>query len=268
MVVTGNFDDWSLKDGVLKKQDSDGFGSEFVGEIHLNEPQRLVFKFVVNGSQWITSPKYKIEHDVHGNANNYLEPEDLTEVKDEPASSAVHTSETDTTDGVGHAAKEATTDSQFVALSTPEDRDDTAGELEKPTADRGPPPVSEPRHRNAPIDIPAPTTANPGPRPSQPNDPTSDKSDNSGSGDCTSISSIVTGGFIGTKQPGSPTQQESDVSTLGANSWSSYHTGHSHKGNTDPLVVSALGLLPDPSEERKSRGRGVGIVSRLMGFFH
>lgn len=247
VVVTGNFDDWSLKDGVLNKQEGD-FGSEFVGEIHLDEPQRLVFKFVVNGSQWITSPKYNIEHDVHGNANNYLEPEDLTEIKDEPATSAVHTNEPETTDDVDHTPKVAT--------------------FEKPTADREPLPASEPRHRNAPIDIPAPTAANPEPRPSQPNDPTSYKGDNSGSGDGASINSIVTGGFIGTKQPGSPTQQESDVSTLGANSWSSYHTGHSHKGNTDPLVVSALGLLPDPAEERKSRGRGIGIVSRLMGFFH
>lgn len=259
MVVTGNFDNWSLKDGVLKKA-ADG---EFVGDIRVDEPQRLIFKFVVNGSQWITSPKYKIEHDLQGNANNYLEPEDLEEDEPEqkPVAENIEKPIRDEDDNVEVFSSPCS----YAALSIPSEGFEDLGveSVEGVPVERQSPPVSEPRHRNAPIDIPAAQPSSQ-PRPFQPNHTTSYKSCHTSSGDTTPTNSVLTSGFFGAKQLATPTQQESEVSTLGTHSRSSSYTAHSQQGYKDSLVVNALGLLPEPANSSKKRE---GVLSRFIGFF-
>ncbi|OBA23875.1 hypothetical protein METBIDRAFT_114565 [Metschnikowia bicuspidata var. bicuspidata NRRL YB-4993] len=49
----------------------------FEGFVRVNDKQKLVFKFVVDGSLWTTAEKYKVEFDEHGNKNNYIEAEEL-----------------------------------------------------------------------------------------------------------------------------------------------------------------------------------------------
>ncbi|PVH17923.1 uncharacterized protein CXQ87_000824 [Candidozyma duobushaemuli] len=250
VVVTGNFDNWSLKDGVLKKA-TDG---DFVGDIRVDEPQRLIFKFVVNGSQWITSPKYKIEHDLQGNANNYLEPEDLErdEPEQKPATESIEKPIQDEDDNVEVFSSPCS----YAALSIPSEGYEDLGveSVEGVPEERQSPPVSEPRHRNAPIDIPA---AHPSsqPRPFQPNHTTSYKSCHTSSGDTTPTNSVLTSGFFEAKQLATPPSKSSKYRLLALT------LGQGHK---DSSVVNALGLLPEPANSSKKRD---GVISRFIGFF-
>lgn len=78
MVVTGNFDDWAQTQGVLTKDPDSG---AFEAVLRFHKLHKLVFKFVVNG-EWVTDSSHKIEHDEHGNPNNYIDAADLTEVQE------------------------------------------------------------------------------------------------------------------------------------------------------------------------------------------
>lgn len=78
MVVTGNFDGWTQKGGILSKKHS---SEPFTGEIRVPSKSKLVFKFVVDGT-WTTSGEFKSETDEHGNLNNYINAEELTSVEE------------------------------------------------------------------------------------------------------------------------------------------------------------------------------------------
>lgn len=72
--VTGNFDNWS-KSVELKEK-----GAEFQGWVTVPNREKLVFKFVINEDNWVISHDYNIEFDDSGIENNYLDPDNLTEV--------------------------------------------------------------------------------------------------------------------------------------------------------------------------------------------
>lgn len=78
MVVTGNFDNWLQADGVLA-QDAELEPFELV--LKVPERQKLIFKFIINGD-WVTAGAYKIEHDEHGNSNNYVDADELVAVEE------------------------------------------------------------------------------------------------------------------------------------------------------------------------------------------
>ncbi|GEQ66586.1 hypothetical protein JCM33374_g249 [Metschnikowia sp. JCM 33374] len=51
--------------------------------VHVNEKQKLVFKFVINGCTWMIDESYKVEFDENGNQNNYVDAEELIHVPPE-----------------------------------------------------------------------------------------------------------------------------------------------------------------------------------------
>lgn len=76
VVVTGNFDNWSQSsDPLLKKDDG-----RFEGVIQFKKKEKLTFKFVVNGSDWVINPDYSTEWD-NGIENNVIDESDLTVVE-------------------------------------------------------------------------------------------------------------------------------------------------------------------------------------------
>lgn len=299
VAVTGSFDDWSISKGVLKK-DANG---DFSGEVLLDEPQRIVFKFVINNTQWITSPKYNIEHDVHGNANNFLDPEDLEEVKPELNEALSETpaeapsvadfeqkelSEEPLSDA-DHLVDVPTSQSSYAALSLPsdgyedlgdEDVEDFPAENSEELTEKDvfemtnqaskrdhalwdPPLASEPRHRNAPIDIETPRSSGN----LAAHHPSSYKSGFTDSGDTTPTNSLRSSGIFGSKQHTVQTRDDSEVSTLGHHSRSSSYIAKSQQGSKaqDPLVVNPeKEKLSSPQPEKK---KGDRLVSRFKGLF-
>ena len=75
--VTGNFDNWGKSNAPLAKE-----SGVFRDQIRMDKKQKLVFKFVVNGTEWVTSEGYKKELDENGIENNYVDAAELVEVED------------------------------------------------------------------------------------------------------------------------------------------------------------------------------------------
>lgn len=75
--VTGNFDNWAKANAPLAKE-----SGTFSDQIRVDKRQRLVFKFVVNGTDWVTSEGYKREFDENGIENNYIDADELVEVEE------------------------------------------------------------------------------------------------------------------------------------------------------------------------------------------
>lgn len=82
--ITGNFDNWSRS--IPAKESV----KHYVQRVQVDTPQKLVFKFIVNGEEWTTNSVYKLEADESGIHNNVIEgdelikvPEDVPEVEDE-----------------------------------------------------------------------------------------------------------------------------------------------------------------------------------------
>ncbi|EGV61929.1 hypothetical protein PSN45_000625 [Yamadazyma tenuis] len=71
--VTGNFDNWSRANPPLAK-DSNGFA----GIIKLPAKQKLIFKFVINGTEWKLGPHYKTASDESGIENNFIDEDELS----------------------------------------------------------------------------------------------------------------------------------------------------------------------------------------------
>ena len=81
--VTGTFDDWKLS---IPSLDGPSIANGF--KVIVQEKKDIEFKFVVNGTQWITSDDYKVVTDEHGNNNNivYADEFESIEEKKEPRS--------------------------------------------------------------------------------------------------------------------------------------------------------------------------------------
>lgn len=75
--VTGNFDNWAKANAPLAKE-----SGTFSDQIRVDKRQKLVFKFVVNGTDWVTSEGYKREFDENGIENNYIDADELVEVEE------------------------------------------------------------------------------------------------------------------------------------------------------------------------------------------
>lgn len=75
--MTGNFDDWSKSLPPLAIAED---GVHLSTEIRVPERQKLVFKFVVDDSDWVLSSNYPQENDENGIANNYIAAADLVKV--------------------------------------------------------------------------------------------------------------------------------------------------------------------------------------------
>lgn len=54
----------------------------FKGQIKVDKKQKLVFKFVVNETEWVTTGNYKSEFDENGIENNYIDADELIEVEE------------------------------------------------------------------------------------------------------------------------------------------------------------------------------------------
>lgn len=169
MVVTGNFDNWLQKDGVLTP---DHFGN-FEADVKLPALDTILFKFVVNG-EWVTSASYKTTQDEFGNTNNYLDAAELTAVEEfveEPVEAEAHASAEEETAKYApepavsdEAAEEKlmqvlTSESSYAAVSIPPSTDsafERVSELSHGDADSAAPSGTDPDKpscRNAPEDI-------------------------------------------------------------------------------------------------------------------
>lgn len=261
VIVTGNFDDWSQSQGVLTK---DVDTSNFEAVLRLHERQKLVFKFVLNGSDWVTDDAYKVEYDEHGNPNNYVDASELIEVheftKEETpkaetpefsplvvASSEqgpVEVPEAATTGS--SAAKETTlptsdeekltnvltSDSSYAAVSIPGSGSSGFENISDEDDDFDPSNRNA-RHRTAPEDV-TPTSSNPG-----------------------------------LKRPAGPGAADSEVTTLGSNSRSSSFTGRPQQPDGETVdVMKVPGSFPSPvKSDEKVYGRRDGLITRLRGLF-
>lgn len=260
VIVTGNFDDWSQSQGVLTKDVDTG---SFEAVLRLRERQKLVFKFVLNGSEWVTDDAYKVEYDEHGNPNNYVDASELIEVheftKEETpkaetpefsplavASSErgpVELPEAATTESA--AAKETTlptsdeekltnvltSDSSYAAVSIP--GSGSSGFESISDEDDFDPSNRNARHRTAPEDV-TPTSSNPG-----------------------------------LKRPAGSGAADSEVTTLGSNSRSSSFTGRPQQSDCETVdVMKVPGSFPSPvKSDEKVHGRRDGLITRLRGLF-
>lgn len=120
MIVTGDFDDWLQKDGVMAR---DALGV-FEAVLKLPALDRISFKFVVDG-EWTVSLSYRTTQDEFGNSNNYLDAAELTAVEEfveEPQPES--TSEQEDRAGRPDLADEKltqvlTSDSSYAAVSIP-----------------------------------------------------------------------------------------------------------------------------------------------------
>lgn len=126
--ITGNFDNWTNSQEALEKN-----GDIFTGLIRTDQKDKLVFKFIINGNDWITSDQYKVEYDESGIPNNYVDAEELQvleefELEDSHASLNKVSPSTNLTDNKKTAqdtedktnlTQVLTSDSSFAAVSIP-----------------------------------------------------------------------------------------------------------------------------------------------------
>lgn len=93
--VTGNFEDWSRshKAGFLHRNEQEGrFETELEIDLdqldpiegnseheqHHSQHRKVIFKFVLDGHNWVTDPAQLLERDPAGNLNNVCEVDDIT----------------------------------------------------------------------------------------------------------------------------------------------------------------------------------------------
>lgn len=72
--VAGNFDGWTRS---LKAQKA--ASGSFVATVKVPRREKLIFKFVIDDTNWVVSDAYKIETDENGIQNNYVDAAELTE---------------------------------------------------------------------------------------------------------------------------------------------------------------------------------------------
>lgn len=253
-MVTGNFDAWGQTQGILAKDaDSDAFEAI----LRVPERQKLVFKFVINGSDWVTDESYKIEHDEHGNPNNYVDADELVEVQEftkeatpveaepvavaeeEPKVTVPAKAEPDTRDEEERLTNVLTSGSSYAAVSVPDSEGSGYENISRAEEDNFDASNRLARNRTAPEDI-TPTTSNAG--------GAAAKQGSSGSTGAT---------------------QDSEVTTLGPNSRNSSFTGRPQQpdGETvDALKVPGSFPLPVKTIEKRTSRRD-GLITRLKGMF-
>lgn len=89
MQVTGNFDGWTRTNTPLVKENG-----KYKGSIRVRNRQKVVLKFVINGSDWRVSEDYKTEHDSEGIENNYIDADELIEMQEFEQDAAASMDET------------------------------------------------------------------------------------------------------------------------------------------------------------------------------
>lgn len=276
MVVTGNFDDWSQSQGVLAKDVDTG---HYEAVLRLRERQKLIFKFVVNDSNWVTDDNYKVEYDEHGNPNNYVDASELVEVheftKEEtpevdsstitplpivgseqkpvevPAAATAekHSGPSTTSilpvilaesrDDEEKLTNVLTSGSSYAAVSIPGSGDSGFENISQDEDSDYDPSNRNARHRTAPEDV-TPTNSNPG---------------------------VI---YSASKRPAGPGgAHDSEVTTLGSNSRSSSFTGGPQQPDGETVdVLKVPGLYPSPVKSAdKISGRRDGLITRLKGLF-
>lgn len=243
VVATGSFDDWAQKDGVLTPSSS----GNFEAVVKLPARERIVFKYVLNGSDWVTHPELKTVLDEHGNFNNFVDADELTAVEEfvrEPTSEASEADEVSASSGSAGAnvadAQEAesnekdkddkpedklthvlTAESLYASVSIPPSSDSAYEHVSQDSDDDPHEPDGKPRRRNAPEDI-TPTASRAGTRPQQP--------------------------------------QDEEVTTLGAHSCDSSISGRALQPDSE--TVDALTPKRKPMERRRD-----GFMGRLKSIF-
>lgn len=263
VVVTGNFDNWSQADGVFAKDADLGV---FETTLKVAERQKLVFKFVVNNSEWVTLPDYKIEYDEHGNPNNYVDAAELVAIEEfqrdvTPVPAVVLPVETKASE----ISKEVLpgTDSEPLEL-TPDVHDDEERLTNVLTSGSSYAAVSIPESSDF-EDVPAPDEEGDDNEPRRRTAPEDDTPTNS-----LYHSAVLSGSPMGGKQP-----QDPEVTTLGPSSRNSSFTGKLHHAEGDSSTKLALvnlpGSFPSPKKEAhltENRGsRRDGLITRVRGLF-
>lgn len=229
-MITGNFDNWSQSFALNK----DPITGEFETELKLPKKEKIIFKFVLNGTEWVTDPHLQYEHDEHGNANNVVYAENLvaveefTEEKDaspfaEPPQKGI-SSERGESDSE-KLTNVLTSESSYAAVSIPESKDSGFEEVE---------------HYKAPITDVTPTSSN-----------------------LPHLSSVSTE-QVDHGPPRHPQPPfESDVSTLGGNSCNSSLAGRGQQ----ELELLELKRLSKGSVSLKVVSGGDNLMTRLRGLF-
>lgn len=236
VVVTGNFDNWDKSQGHLAKS-SNGFH----GRVVVDEPQKLVFKFVLNDSNWVVAPEHKVEHDEHGNANNYVDADELKEV--------------DTDDDLTHVL---TNPSSYAAVSPP--------------ASGGSGFENISRLEEIPLEEPEASSSQPDTQPASSSQLRSLSASNRNAPDDDTPTNSIHDGEA-KRRPDGPQTQESEVVTLGGDSRSSSFTGRLRpEAKTAPSspLVRVPGSYPAPdhrAESSSGNARRDGLISKLKGLF-
>lgn len=258
----------------------------------MDHPQKLVFKFVINDSNWCIASDLKVEHDEHGNANNYV---DAAELKD-------------TTEIINHdeydLAQVLTNPSSYDAISPPASSGSGFEHLSKASMTRNfsdevlqvEPSSLQPQSETPSSLLPqSGTPSSLQPESNQPSSPQlgtgsasspqhqpHTASSRNAHDDDTPTNSIFDG--EGGRKRGSHQKQkgaqqsetkESEVATLGGDSRRSSITGRIRQSETKADASSPLVKVPGsyPDDDRVtrvssvSRPRKEGFINRLKGLF-
>lgn len=229
VVITGNFDNWSQSCALAK----DPITGEFEAELKLPKKEKIVFKYVLNGTDWVTDPHLQYEHDENGNANNVVYAENLVAVEEfteekevspfaePPAKNSSDRTESDSE----KLTNVLTSESSYAAVSIPESKDSAFEEVE---------------HCKAPITDVTPTSSN-----------------------LPHLSSVSTE-QVDHGPPRHPQPPfESDVSTLGGNSCNSSLAGRGQQ----ELELLELKRFSKGSVSLKVVSGGDNLMTRLRGLF-
>lgn len=266
-MVTGNFDNWSKRDGVLTKDaDSDAFETE----LRLDSRQKLIFKFVINDTDWVTHEDYKLEHDEQGNPNNVVFAEELVAIEEfqkDPSPVVPSVQEPVIPYGVS-TSKDAEVEPELPATPVKlvlETRSEGEKLTQVLTSESSYAAVSIPGFSDYEnIAIPDETEGLLGDPARNRTAPEDDTPTNS------LYNSAVLAPTPGKQQP----TQDSEVTTLGPNSRNSSFTGKPLQPEGDAVSKSPLvkvpGSFPSPMKEtlpEKRASRRDGLITRLKGLF-
>jgi len=282
VVVTGNFDDWSQSQGVLTK---DAEFDAFEVLLRVPERQKLVFKFVVNDSEWTTHDSYKLEHDEHGNSNNYVDADELIEVEEftkeatpSPVATAAETSAAKTTPVTEAPAATVSQTSETVeSVKTPvetafpaekhanlvlESREGDEKLTNVLTSDLSYAAVSVPESEGSAFENISRDEENDF-------DASNRSARNRNAPEDITPTNSNSGATAAAKQGGSGTTQDSEVTTLGPNSRNSSFTGRPHQPDSETVdILKVPGSFPLPVKSTEKRpSRRDGLITRLKGMF-
>lgn len=277
---------------MTKDADSDAFESI----LRLPERQKLVFKFVINGSDWVTDGAYKIEHDEHGNPNNYVDADELIEVQEFTKDATPAEAESEPVP-VPVAAKSTTKTAEAADVATPAAVETTTeapvtksaelAQISEPVAPTlAPEPLAAVVHDDEERLTNVLTSGSSYAAVSVP------ESEGSGFENISRVEELNfdasnrlarnrtapeditptnsnTGGAAAAKQGSTTAAQDSEVTTLGPNSRNSSFTGRPHQPDGEAVdIMKVPGSFPLPTKpEEKRLSRRDGLITRLKGIF-